>query len=324
MLSKVKLPLFLAGLAMIFYRLWSVRLLQRASSAGPCGDFESALARGALLQSGEPSTVRAPCSTLILHHGRRSERSIVLLHGFTNCPYQFTRFAEELHRSGYSVVVPRLPHHGMAPMATDLAQLTADDLIRAADEALNVAHGLGERVTLFGFSLGGSIAAWLAQHREDIDHTVMVAPALSLSALPDWARSVAANLLLLLPNRFYWWDSEAQAEHIGPAYAYPRFATRALGALLLLAENVVLSAGSRPAPKHRLTVVINPSDDVLNNETTEEVVECWRARGAKVSLMSLPAESRLRHDFMDPSWPDQQLDLVYPALLSWIEQGDDI
>ena len=55
----------------------------------------------------------------------------------------------------------------------ELGRLTALELARAADEAVDVAHGLGTHVTVMGLSMGGVMAGFVAQGRPDVERAVL-------------------------------------------------------------------------------------------------------------------------------------------------------
>ena len=70
--------------------------------------------------------------------------NIVLIHGFTSCPEMYDELAAELASMGANVVIPRLPHHGLADRMTDeLRHLSAAEMAATASEALEIAAGLG-------------------------------------------------------------------------------------------------------------------------------------------------------------------------------------
>jgi len=120
----------------------------------------------------------------LLHEGRRP-RAVVLLHGLTASPTQFGRFADDLFAHGHNVLVPRLPRHGHADRFSEAAaRITAEELVTAAREVLAVGRELGDLVTVAGFSLGGLLAAWIAQH-EVADRVVAIAPFFGVALLPS-------------------------------------------------------------------------------------------------------------------------------------------
>src|SRR6266436_2774697 len=118
------------------------------------------------------------CRTRLYVHGHRTERSLVLLHGFTNCPQQFDDLGKTFYQLGWNVLIPRYPRHGYSDrLTTSIAELRADMLIAVANRSAEAGAGLGERLTVAGLSLGGILTGYLAQTREDVDAAVLIDPA---------------------------------------------------------------------------------------------------------------------------------------------------
>src|SRR2546430_17387940 len=94
------------------------------------------------------------CHTRLYPHGRRTERALSLLHGFTNCPQQFDALGRRFFELGWNVLIPRYPRHGYSDrLNTSIAELRADHLAALADRAAEAGAGLGERLTVAGLSL---------------------------------------------------------------------------------------------------------------------------------------------------------------------------
>jgi esterase/lipase len=97
-------------------------------------------------------------------HGVRTEKVIVFFHGYSSSPQQFRQLGERFYQLGYNVLVPLLPHHGMADRKLDnLSRLRAEELRDCADTSVDIAAGLGDKVFVGGLSAGGVIAGWIAQ-----------------------------------------------------------------------------------------------------------------------------------------------------------------
>lgn len=88
---------------------------------------------------------------------------VLLLHGFTGSPVSLIPWAHQLHRAGFTVALPRLPGHGRT--SGDLKGKRWADWYGAADDALTELRKKCDRVFVGGFSMGGSIAARLAEIR---------------------------------------------------------------------------------------------------------------------------------------------------------------
>jgi hypothetical protein len=65
-----------------------------------------------------------------------------------------------------------------------------------------------------------------------------------------------------------------------------------------------------------ILVITNPADMSVNNLLTEELIQRWRAAGARnLATYAFGADLGLPHDFIDPEQADQQVERVYPLLL---------
>lgn len=288
--------------------------------ASPTKSYAEAMERAEEVRSqeaGEP--LRPDGMTVVLSHGEMTDDVFVLLHGLTNSPRQFRELGELLFARGANVVIPRMPHHGLADrMNTEHGQLTAADLVFQAQTGLDIATGLGRRVTLVGLSVSGVSAAWIAQNRPDADTVFLLAPFLGSKLVPDFLTGTAARALSRLPNGFVWWDGKNQEDLGGSDAVYPRFATRQIAETLRLSGEV---AGNKdPLQARKLAVILTDADRAVNNQRTLRVLENWKVSSPDTEffLHTFPAEEDVPHDFIDPEQPDAQTDRLYPILLEWL------
>ena len=284
-------------------------------TAHPAMSYAEALAAMQHLESRDGADINPVCRSGAMLHGQRMPRAIVLLHGFTSCPAMWRVLAPDFYDRGYNVITVRLPHHGLQNRLTDdLQQLSAGELIRAGDEAVDIASGFGDEVVVAGISAGGVLTAWLAENR-GIAEAVVINPALTAPHAPGFAALPIANALTTAPNQFLWWNSDTKAAIQGPPYAYPRFPTHALGEVFRLGLSV--AAGSHSMPRaQRLVVITTENDPGTSNEFTGEIVDAWRSSGADVVTYSFPASEIGFHDILSPEQPYQKTDLVYPKVLA--------
>lgn len=84
------------------------------------------------------------------------ETGVLVVHGYTGSPHDFTYTAGELNKAGFTVSVPRLPGHGTC--AEDFLRTTRRDWLRRAYDAYYDLKGLCEDVYIVGLSMGGVIA----------------------------------------------------------------------------------------------------------------------------------------------------------------------
>lgn len=255
-------------------------------------------------------------SNLLLHEGPRP-LAVVLFHGMSASPAQFVRFAHTLYEHGHNVVVPRLPRHGHANrLTTALAHLTADDLRRFATDNVAIARGLGDRVVVAGFSLGGLLATWAAQHL-DIDRAVAIAPFFGVSWLPDAFIGSLARVLLAMPNQFHWWNP-LERERQQPAHGYPRYATHAVAQSFVLAREV-FDRADRGVRARQLIFITNEREAAVNNRAVRRVERKLREAGAgevqHIVLSGIP----FSHDIIEPLRHPAIAQAVFPQLLAAIE-----
>jgi carboxylesterase len=251
------------------------------------------------LQDLDGPNVNPVCHTRLYTHGRATERALVLLHGFTNCPRQFDELGRRFFDQGWNVLIPRYPRHGYSDRLTDaIAELRAEHLMAVADRSALAASGLGERVVVAGLSLGGILTGYVAE-RVELERAVLIAPMFGLRPIPGPVLTAVSVAAQRLPNFYMWWNRAAKAE-IKPAHGYPRFATHAYAALFQTGRVVVRSA-RREAPKTRdIVVITNAGEPRLDNRFTYRLVEDWRRHGVAVETFEFPASEGLPHDLIDP------------------------
>jgi carboxylesterase len=291
-------------------------------AARPAGSFDEARARfEESLQRDTPDVDPASRSRLETP-GQRTTRAIVFLHGLTNSPQQFGMFSQRFLARGYAVLTPRMPYHGYSDrMTKDLAHLTAAQLVDVTSEAIDVASGLADEVTVCGLSLGGVLAIWAAQYRP-ISMAAVIAPAIGLPVLPLPATGFAFGALGRLPNRFVWWDPRYKDKMPGPPYAYPRWSTHALVQTQRLGLDLMDVARGSPPVARSTWIITNASDLAVNNAASVQIVKSWRAAGAtNVHTFQFPRHMKLWHDVIDPLQPHAQPGLVHPMLEEIITEG---
>jgi len=107
---------------------------------------------------------------------QKTEYCLLYLHGFSASPkegYPVNEdFAKRYHMNAY---LPRLYGHGLE---TDhnLQNMTPDNLIESAKEALRIARQLGNHVILMSTSTGGTLSLILASANPDISALILYSP----------------------------------------------------------------------------------------------------------------------------------------------------
>ena len=298
--------------------------MDKTLQTSPVKTYEESVQRIEALQALDTDVVNPLACTTFLSHGRRTERAILLLHGFTSSPRLYVRFADEFFTRGYNVLVPRFPRHGFCDrMTTALEKLTEQELLSFTNEAVDILPGLGEQVTVAGLSMGGVLALWVAQHRADVFLACAISPALAYHALPLSITPLAIRAFLRLPNQFRWWDESLKDTPAPPFHAYPRYSTRGLAHITNIGFKVREGALRMKPEADSVLMITNPTDEHVNNTYAHQIVGRWRALGAgNVRHYEFDPALKLQHDLMDPEQPYQRTDVVYPILVEQIAGQD--
>jgi esterase/lipase len=278
-------------------------------------EYSAGMQVAASIASLDGPNVNPKCHTRLYTHGHRTERALVLLHGFTSCPQQFDALGKHFFELGWNVLVPRYPRHGYSDrLTTSVAELRAEHLAAVANRAADAGAGLGERLTVAGLSLGGVLTGLVAQEHHRVESAVLISPMFGLQRVPGPAHPPLTWLAASLPNFYVWWDQKLKAK-LEPDHGYPRFSTHAYAALLKTAERVLDAARSAPPKARSIAVITNASEPGLDNRFTRQLADRWRRHGATVSAYEFPASDRLPHDLIDPANPGQNTKLVYPVVI---------
>jgi esterase/lipase len=262
------------------------------------------------------------CHSIVLLHGRRMSRAIVLWHGFTNCPQQFAELAHLFYDRGYNVYVPLIPRHGRRDRMTDaLAGLTQAELKMAGVRAVRIGLALGDKLDTAGLSLGGVIAAWIGQAAK-AGTAMAISPFFALPWFSHDVNLFMSNLAMQLPNAWVWWDPRLK-ENTKPDHAYPRFPSHALATLMLFGEGVYRLADRVPPLAQRCVLVVNDKDPAVNNNVSAALWKKWAGRAEMVQTYAF-VDLDKRHDIIEPTTYADAPRLVYPVLVDLILRADGL
>jgi len=284
----------------------------------PARDFAGAAERFGALAALDGARIIPEGRSRFYEHGARTPLAVVLLHGLTNVPEQWATFATDLHARGHTVIVPRFPGHGdIDRRGTVLASVRADDFLATASAATDIAAGAGERVVVAGLSIGGAMAAWLAQRRPDVARCVSIVPLFGINRFNAPANAALAAILRALPDFILPWDPHGTA-HESPPYAYPDFPTRALAECVRIGLDVHRTARRMP-PRGTTAVLLNANEPACNNGLALDIAAAFGSREAgtcdAIVMQGLP----VNHDVIDPTNPNARIDVVYPRVRTLIE-----
>ncbi|HTI61867.1 MAG TPA: hypothetical protein VL524_00055, partial [Gemmatimonadaceae bacterium] len=94
--------------------------------------------------------------------------------------------------------------------------------------------------------------------------------------------------------------------------------THGFGQMLRLGLAVRRQARRAPPAVHDIQLLLNAHDRTISNAAAMQLADDWRARGAKVTVVTLPDSLRLPHDVIDPRQAIRRIDVVYPLLDSML------
>ena len=276
----------------------------------PAKDYDEAVSRARLFERGD-SIATASGRSVLRVHGHRTPRAVVLFHGLTNSPYQFRDLADSIYNAGDNVFIPRLPWHAL-PGGTqrELARLTATALRDVADASVDIASGLGDTVIVFGLSLGGTVAAWVAQFRS-VDRVVIAAPALGVSHVTAVLETPLMNLGLRLPD--YSHDDPADPRRPD---RMPGWCSRGIAQMMALGLAARRRASTVAPRTHTIRMLVNAHDQTVNRTLIDDLVASWRAKGAPVETYELSDTLRLPHDIVDPMEGGAKPSVTEPVILA--------
>ncbi len=83
-------------------------------------------------------------------------KGVLIIHGYTGSPHDFTYMAHEINKAGFTVSLPRLPGHGISNV--DFLKTDSHDWLRRAIDAYYDLSALCDEVYVVGLSMGGVLA----------------------------------------------------------------------------------------------------------------------------------------------------------------------
>jgi carboxylesterase len=319
---RVSAGIFIALLSLVVVMALRPFTLKATFTPNPAENYAEALALIAAIQTEEAQLDLHPeCVSQLQTHDRKTKTVIVLLHGFTSCPAQFTELGKEFFEHGYNVYIPRTPRHGFDNRRGDpLEGLTAEEMAAFAHQTADIAQGLGERVIVSGLSGGGVMATYLSQEREDVDIAAPISPFLGIGFIPRPLNRPFANLFLALPNFWQWWDPiHKENNPLSAPYSYARYPLHALLENMRLGYATEADAKRLRPASDKIIVITNANDESVNNGVVAEFEQMWKNHGEEnLEAFQFEKSLRLPHDLITPTRPEARIDLVYPKLLEII------
>ncbi len=219
----------------------------------------------------------------LLSHGGKTERAVLLLHGYTHDPSQMAGLGAELFARGYNVWIPRAPGHGLHDPHRHRS-ITRGQLIAYAREALAFTRELGLEVGVAGISAGGVLAAWLAgQPRNDVRRMLLLAPFFRPGPAQAPPALVTAMTVLygrgLIPDRI----------------TSRGYSLRAVAQYLAIARTL----RPRPTGLRHLAMVLSSRDGVVDSRTAVNFASRLASvNGIPLGLHTLTGDDDPGHDVL--------------------------
>lgn len=308
--------LVIGGVFWLGYRkIWLPKTLP-ASRPRPAHSYAESCKRIREMSALDGPEIKSLCRTRFLDTGDRAPVAVVLLHGYSSSPHQYHILARQFHEQGANVLVPRYPYHGYVSRTyADFWRMPLEDVLDTVTEAVDIAQGLGDKVVVVGLSFGGALAAWLAQHRADIDRAVIVSPALGFRAVAGWLRMPSAAVGRYAPSHFTWWDAERK-DAGGVYHAYAGWHSRGAVEMMRLGMWIDSRARIEPPAAQSVIVAVNPADRLLDLAPIFDLASAWQKQNGAVEMYVFPESWKLRHDCIEPDAENARVDLVYPVVLA--------
>lgn len=253
--------------------------------------YEQSVEHVALLNKEESQDgVLDKCASTLMSHGKKTAKTVVMLHGITACPEQFKELGKQFFDQGYNVYIPRAPHHGL----TDTKQhknVVTQELVDYANDSVTTATGLGDEVGVIGLSGGGAIATWAAEYRSEVSRLLILSPFYE----PDASQAPKWQLPLL--KKLYGYHLLANA-YSGPNET--GFSLWTLANYLILTDN--LKENPTGLNLKSIGVVTSAADDVIDHKLAASIPQTIADKNDLTLLQrELPKEWNVGHAIVSPT-----------------------
>jgi esterase/lipase len=121
---------------------------------------------------------RLPSAPVAFIRPKRTEFSVLLIHGLNDSAYYMGDLGELLYRNGFNVITVLLPGHGTD--TRDMLDVTAEQWRAEVDRGLDMASLVGQKIILGGFSLGATLAIDALLRRPKIYGLLLFSPTIRL------------------------------------------------------------------------------------------------------------------------------------------------
>ena len=310
-IQTISVALFIGLLIIFIAGLIPIRTPALPSSPDPAENYEEAVKRFEQVRESENGILMDDAAaSILMTQGEKTDKVYVLIHGWTNSPFQWAAFGKLLYERGHNVLIMRLPYHGLASQSAGETQYATPDLLRDyADNTIDIAAGLGDEIHVVGLSAGGAVTAWVAQNRPDVARAMAVSPMFGLGKSTKQSDYWITNAAIRLPN-----INVSDPRKEDQAHLYQGQSTTGVANALLFERAIFEQAGAGKTAVSDIIIVTNDNDHTVSNVRTADLVTLWEAMGTTVITHTLAEELGHPHDSIDPS-ANENVDEVYGILL---------
>jgi carboxylesterase len=279
--------------ALVIWVLWPVRQGSFQTAQVQHYSFESAKAKvGQINQTEQVANIKPECYSKLYLHEQPVARSVVMFHGVSACPLQFSGLAQYFYDHGYNVYVPLAPEHGRTDNLNH-AKVTTQGLVDYVNTSINVTAALGNEMGVVGLSGGGNLSTWAAQYRPEVRRMLTLSPFYepSNSQSPKWQ---IRPLLVFHGNNFLLPDQLNKPKDPQHALSY-----RALAKYVTIFNN--LPEPPRDTGLQHMAVVMAEDDDLIDQPLALKTLgNIANANHTVMHRYQVPASYKLGHDIISP------------------------
>ena len=284
----------------------------------PVSDYGTAIEKIDQLQNAEDPITREISRSILMTHGEKTRDVYVLVHGVTNAPHEFEELGKMLFDQGANVLILRMPHHGLTSgKISELKTLKPEEILDYMNTTIDIADALGDRMTVMGLSAGGTVAAWMAQNREEVDRAVILSPFMGIKQTPMFLDPILMRAFLRLPG-----FSIGGKEEADRAWVYKGESSKGIGVFMFIGQVVLKQAEKYPPQADEIYIITTASDLGADNRWAKKLAELWKAHGADVTTYEFPKSEKVPHASIDP-FTDEAIRLkVYDKIFTWLDAHD--
>jgi len=286
------------------------------ANPNPMTDYAEAVSRVEKMLEDELPITNESSRSFLMEHGQKTDDVFVLVHGVTNAPKEFEELGQKLYDQGNNVLILRMPYHGLkSGDIKELKPLTSEDLRDYADETIDIASGLGDKITVMGISGGGAVAAWMTQNRPEVERTVLISPFFGLAQTPMFLDPIIMNAFSRLPN--FSIGGKAEADR---AWVYKGESSNGVAVFMRLGQAVFKQTGSTLPKASDIFIVTTASDLAADNDWAQKLAEDWQAQGVSVDSYEFPKSNHVPHASIDPFTDEAIRQLMYGKIMTWLDE----